>query len=67
MRYRNLSELPPDTRPIITPEEERAILAATSQALEPQPSFLRRNFVPIVIGGGSVFLGVIGLFLFVTT
>jgi hypothetical protein len=52
-----------DIAPTISPEEEEAILATTLPGLEPEPSFLRRNFIPLFVGGGALLLGSIGLFL----
>lgn len=43
----------------LTPEEEAAILAATLPIEEPEPDFLRRNAVPLLVGGGTLLLGII--------
>lgn len=56
---------PEDLAPTITPEEEQAILAATLPIPEPEPSFLRRNAVPLFVGGGVLVLGVIGMILMI--
>lgn len=57
---------PPDPEaPTITPEEEAAILQATLPVPEPEPDFLRRNAVPLFVGGGILLLGVIGMFLMI--
>lgn len=58
---------PPEdpTAPTITPEEEAAILQATLPIPEPEPSFLRRNAVPIFVGGGVLILGTIGMLLMI--
>jgi hypothetical protein len=56
---------PVPTGPTITPEEELAILQATMPIPEPEPSFIRRNAVPMFVGGGVLLLGTIGLILLV--
>ena len=56
---------PEDLAPTITPEEELAILQATLPAPEPEASFIRRNAVPLFVGGGVLLLGTIGLILMV--
>jgi len=53
------------SRPIISPEEELAILKATFPIPKPQASFLRRNAVPIFVGGGVLLLGLLGMILMV--
>jgi len=58
-------EAPPDTSATITPEEEMAILEATLPSPEPEPSFIRRNSMPLLVGGGVLALGVLGLILMV--
>jgi len=54
---------PEDVLPTITPEEELAILEATLPFPEPEPSFIRRNAVPLFVGGGVLTLGVLGMIL----
>jgi hypothetical protein len=55
-------EAPPeDLAPTISVEEEQAILAATLPMPEPEPSFIRRNAVPLFVGGGVLVLGVVGM------
>jgi len=58
---------PPEdpTAPTITPEEEAAILQATLPIPEPEPSFLRRNAVPLFVGGGILVLGTVGMLLMI--
>jgi len=56
---------PEDIAPTITPEEELAILQATLPAPEPEPSFIRRNAMPLFVGGGVLLLGTLGLILMV--
>jgi hypothetical protein len=51
--------------PTITPEEETAILEATLPIPEPEPSFIRRNAVPLFIGGGTLVLGLLGMVLMI--
>ena len=53
------------TAPTITPEEEAAILEALLPIPEPEPSFLRRNAIPIFIGGGVLIFGTIGMLLMI--
>lgn len=53
------------TAPTITPEEEAAILEALLPIPEPEPSFLRRNAVPLFVGGGFLLLGTIGMLLMI--
>jgi len=55
----------PEDLPTITPEEEQAILEATLPIPEPEPSFIRRNAIPLFAGGGVLVLGVIGLILMI--
>lgn len=52
---------PEDIAPILTPEEEQAILQQTMPLPEPEPSFLARNGLPLIIGGSVLLLGTIGL------
>lgn len=52
---------PEDIAPIITPEEEQAILQQTLPLPEPEQSFLARNAMPLLIGGSVLVLGTIGL------
>jgi hypothetical protein len=56
---------PEDLRPTITPEEEQAILAATLPIPEPEPAFVRRNAVPLFVGGGVLILGILGMILMI--
>jgi hypothetical protein len=58
-------EAPPEDLPTITPEEEQAILEATLPIPEPEPSFIRRNAVPLFVGGGVLVLGVLGMILMI--
>jgi hypothetical protein len=58
-------EPPPEDAPTITPEEERAILEAAMPIPEPEPSFVRRNAIPLFVGGGALILGVIGVILLI--
>lgn len=44
----------------ITPEEEMEILSATLPLPEIEESFIQRNFMPLVIGGSVLTLGVLG-------
>lgn len=45
-------------------EEEEKILNSIYDIAPPNPSFITRNFMPLIIGGGSILLGVVALFLF---
>jgi hypothetical protein len=54
---------PAPDAPIITPEEEMAIIQATMPVAVPEPSFLRRNAVPIFVGGGILLLATLGMIL----
>jgi hypothetical protein len=56
---------PEDIVPTITPEEEMAILEATLPIPEPEPSFIRRNAIPLFIGGGALVLGILGMVLLI--
>jgi hypothetical protein len=56
---------PEDIVPTITPEEEMAILEATLPIPEPEPSFIRRNAVPLFVGGGVLVLGMLGMVLLI--
>ena len=56
---------PEDISPTISPEEEQAILDAVLPIPAPEPSFIRRNAVPLFIGGGALTLGTIGMILMV--
>lgn len=55
----------PGIAPPITAQEEQQILAQTMPIQAPEPSFLSRNLIPIVIGGGVLFLSIIGMVLLV--
>lgn len=57
--------VPEPEGPTITPEEEAAILEAMLPIPEPEPSFLRRNAIPLFLGGGVLILGAIGMLLMV--
>ena len=60
------AKLPPeDIRPTITPDEEQEILSATLPIPEPEPSFVRRNAIPLFVGGGALTLGVLGRILMI--
>ena len=67
MRQRaKAANIPPeDIIPTITPEEETAILEATLPVPEPEPSFIRRNAVPLFLGGGILTLGLLGMVLLI--
>jgi hypothetical protein len=52
-------------KPTISPEEELAILQATLPIPQPQASFIRRNAVPIFVGGGVLLLGLLGMILMI--
>jgi len=54
-----------ESLPTISPEEEAAILAATLPLPEPEPSFIRRNAIPLFVGGGVLVLGITGMFLMI--
>lgn len=56
---------PEDIAPTITPEEELAILQATLPIPEPEPSFIRRNAVPLFVGGGVLVMGMLGMVLLI--
>ena len=56
---------PEDLGPTISPEEENAILAATLPVPEPEVSFLTRNAVPLMLGGGVLLLGTLGMVLLI--
>jgi hypothetical protein len=56
---------PEDIVPTITPEEEMAILEATLPIPEPEPSFIRRNAIPLFVGGGVLVLGMLGMVLLI--
>jgi len=56
---------PEDIAPTISPEEERAILAATLPLPEPEPSFIRRNAIPLFVGGGILVAGTLGMLLLI--
>lgn len=60
-----IAQLALDMSPTITPDEEQAILQATLPIPEPDPSFLRRNAVPLFVGGGVLVLGVVGMILLI--
>lgn len=47
----------------ITPDIEQQILQQTIPFAEPEPSFIRRNALPLFLGGGVLLLGIIGMFL----
>ena len=48
-------------RSIITPDEEMEILQAMMPIQAPQASFIRRNAVPLFVGGGVLTLGLLGM------
>lgn len=50
---------------MITPAEEQAILDATLPLPPPEPSFLRRNAVPLFAGGGALVVGTLGMILLI--
>ena len=50
---------------MIAPAEEEAILAATLPLPPPEPSFLRRNAVPLFVGGGALVVGTLGMILII--
>ena len=50
----------------MTPEQEAAILRQSLPDPVPEASFIRRNAKPLLIGGGVLFLGMLGLVIFVT-
>jgi ATP phosphoribosyltransferase len=56
---------PEDIRPTITPDEEQKILAAMLPIPEPEPSFVKRNAIPLFVGGGVLTLGILGIILMV--
>ena len=56
---------PEDLAPTISPEEEQAILAATLPLPEPEPSFIRRNAIPLFVGGGVLVVGTLGMLLMI--
>jgi len=56
---------PTDIAPTISPEEEAAILQATLPIPEPEPSFIRRNAIPLFVGGGVLLFGIIGMVLLI--
>lgn len=65
-QQRAAAEVAPEPEgPTITPEEEAAILEAMLPIPEPEPSFLRRNAIPLFLGGGALVIGVIGMILMV--
>jgi len=56
---------PEDLAPTISPEEEMAILEAMLPIPEPEPSFIRRNAIPLFVGGGVLVLGIAGMVLMI--
>lgn len=56
---------PEDLAPTISPEEEMAILEALLPIPEPEPSFIRRNAIPLFVGGGVLVLGIAGMVLMI--
>lgn len=50
---------------MITPAEEQAILDATLPLPPPEPSFLRRNAMPLFLGGGALVVGTLGMILLI--
>ena len=54
-----------DIDPLISPTEEQAILEQTLPIPEPEPSFLRRNAIPLFVGGGVLILGILGMVLLI--
>ena len=46
-------------------EEEQAILEATLPIPEPEPSFLHRNAMPLIVRGGVLVLGILGMILLI--
>lgn len=58
-------QLAENMQPVITPAEENAILNATLPLPPPEPSFLRRNAVPLMVGGGALVVGTLGMILLV--
>ena len=60
-------EPPPEgIGPTITPDEELAILNAHLPPPEIEPSFVRRNVKPVLIGGSVLLLGALGMILLVS-
>lgn len=63
-------EPPPEIAPTLTPEEEQAILQSMQTTnltvVEPSDSFIQRNKMPLIIGGGVVTLATLGLILMTT-
>jgi len=51
--------------PVITPDEELEILQATMPLPTVEVSFLRRNAVPLLVGGGVLTLGLLGMILLI--
>jgi len=51
--------------PVITVDEEMEILEATMPIPVPEVSFLRRNAMPLFIGGGVLTLGLLGMILLI--
>lgn len=50
---------------IISMRDELAILQEVLPPVQPQASFIRRNAVPIFVGGGIMFLGFLGMLLMI--
>ena len=50
---------------VITPDEEMEILQAMMPIQAPQASFIRRNAVPLFVGGGVLTLGLLGMILLI--
>ena len=49
--------------PTITPQEEMDILNVTLPPVEIEPSFVRRNAKPVLIGGSVLVMGALGMIL----
>ena len=56
---------PEDLAPTITPEEELEILNQSLPPPEIQPSFIRRNVKPVLLGGSVLLLGALGMILLI--
>ena len=56
---------PEDLAPTISPAEEMAILEAMLPIPEPEPSFIRRNAIPLFVGGGVLVLGIAGMIMMI--
>jgi len=49
----------------VTPQVEQEIIRETIPPPKPQASFIRRNAIPLFVGGGVLILGVIGMLLLI--